>query len=143
MDDVDGEDDWKHADHRAREAAYGYLDAIGEQWPGAVGPDGFRWDLLYTTKDVSGPARFDTQFWRANITPTERYVQTLPGTVQYRLAADESGLGNLFLAGDWTRNGMDIGAVEATVMSGMLAARAIAGSPAKIAWDQRAWMVDG
>jgi uncharacterized protein with NAD-binding domain and iron-sulfur cluster len=143
MDDIDGEDDWDHADQRVRAAAYGYLDAIGQQWPGAVGPDGFRWDLLYTDRDVSGPARFDTQFWRANITLTERYVQTLPGTVQYRLAADESGLANLFLAGDWTRNGMDIGAVEATVMSGMLAARAISGSPAKIAWDQHAWMVDG
>lgn len=143
LDDVEGEDDWDHANQRAKAAAYGYLDAISQQWPGAVDAGEFKWDLLFTTDDVSGPARFDTQFWRANIAPSERYVQTLPDTVRYRLAADESGLANLFLAGDWTRNGMDIGAVEATVMSGMLAARAISGSPAKIAWADHVWMVDG
>ena len=92
---------------------------------------------------MTGPSRLDTQYWRANATPSERYVQTLPGTVQFRLWADESGLAHLYLAGDWTRNGMDIGAVEATVMSGMLAARAISGSPAKIAWEREAWMVNG
>jgi uncharacterized protein with NAD-binding domain and iron-sulfur cluster len=143
MHDIAAEESPEQADERARRAAYGYLDSIGQQWPQAVGPDGFRWDLLAATRDVDGPARFDTQFWRANVTPTERYVQTLPGTVKYRLRADESGLANLYLAGDWTRNGMDFGAVEATVMSGMLAARAISGSPAKIAWERDAWMVDG
>jgi uncharacterized protein with NAD-binding domain and iron-sulfur cluster len=144
LDDVEGKNDWDHADKQVRAAAFDYLHAIGQQWPGAVDSSGeFRWELLYADPDVHGSARFDTQFWRANITPTERYVQTLPRTVRYRLAADESGLANLFLAGDWTRNGMDIGAVEATVMSGMLAARAISGSPAKIAWADHVWMVDG
>ncbi len=137
-------DDLESLDVRARTGALEFLEQIGVEWPGAIDEDGsFRWELLATLHDLEGSHRFDAQFWRANATPTERYVQTLPGTVRYRLGADESGLPNLVLAGDWTRNGMDIGAVEATVMSGMLASRAICGSPTKIAWERQAWMVDG
>jgi uncharacterized protein with NAD-binding domain and iron-sulfur cluster len=43
----------------------------------------------------------------------------------FAVAPGDSGFANLFLAGDWTRNGADIGCVEATVMSGRLAARAV------------------
>ena len=53
----------------------------------------------------------------------------VPGSVKDRLWPNESGFENLFLAGDWTRNGIDGGSVEAAVTSGMLAARAIGGSP--------------
>ena len=42
--------------------------------------------------------------------------------------AVRSGFKNLFLAGDWTLNGLNYGCVEAAVMSGMQAARAITGS---------------
>jgi hypothetical protein len=35
------------------------------------------------------------------------------------------------LAGDWTRNDFNIGNVEATVMSGMLASNTLSGFPAK------------
>ena len=136
-------DDPAWSDERVRTSAYAYLDAVGALWPGATTQDGFRWDLLASPSAVQGPDRLSTQYLRANATPTERYVQTPPGSTRHRLGADESGLANLFLAGDWTRNGMDVGAVEATVTSGMLAARAISGSPARIAWERAAWMVDG
>ncbi len=72
----------------------------------------------------SGPKRLDAQYWRANTTPSERYVLTPAGSVHYRLAAEESGVENLVLAGDWTRNGIDGGCVEAAMTSGMRAARA-------------------
>jgi uncharacterized protein with NAD-binding domain and iron-sulfur cluster len=39
------------------------------------------------------------------------------------------GLSNLFLVGAWTRNGRSYGCVEAAVMSGRQAARAISGAP--------------
>ena len=42
-----------------------------------------------------------------------------------RLAPGASGFENLTLAGDWTRNGLNVGCVEATVMSAELAAAAI------------------
>ena len=32
-----------------------------------------------------GPERLDRQYWRANIDPSDLYVQSLPGTDQYRL----------------------------------------------------------
>jgi uncharacterized protein with NAD-binding domain and iron-sulfur cluster len=69
---------------------------------------------------------------RANFTGSERYVLTLAGSVRHRLWPGKSGFGNLFLAGDWTRNGIDGGSVEAAVTSGMLAARAITGRPAVV-----------
>jgi uncharacterized protein with NAD-binding domain and iron-sulfur cluster len=68
------------------------------------------------------------RYVRANVAPSERYVQSLPGTEIYRLQPGESGYGNLVLAGDWTWSGLNAGCVEAATMSGLLAARAIMGS---------------
>jgi uncharacterized protein with NAD-binding domain and iron-sulfur cluster len=62
-----------------------------------------------------------------NIDPSDRYVQSLPGSDQYRLRPDESGYDNLVLAGDWTDCGMNAGCIEAAVMSGLQAANAVLG----------------
>ena len=64
---------------------------------------------------------------------------TRAGSVQHRLAADESGFDNLKLAGDWTRNGLDGGSVEAAVTSGMQASRAICGSPLRSRARRAGW----
>jgi uncharacterized protein with NAD-binding domain and iron-sulfur cluster len=69
------------------------------------------------------------QFWRANIDPSDRYVQSLPGTDRLRLRADASGYANLYLAGDWTDNGLNAGCIEAAVLSGLQAANAVCGRP--------------
>jgi hypothetical protein len=45
---------------------------------------------------------------------------------------DQSGFHNVWLAGDWTHNGIDGGSVEAAVASGRLASRAICGSPQEV-----------
>jgi uncharacterized protein with NAD-binding domain and iron-sulfur cluster len=67
---------------------------------------------------------------RANVQPSDRYVQALAGTTKYRLEAGRSQhFANLYLAGDWTYNGLNVGCVEAAVMSGMLAANDILGRP--------------
>lgn len=124
------------ANHRARDGARDYLSRhLTTQWPGAIDPatGGFDWSVLVDREDRVGPARLDAQFVRANFELTERYVQTPPNSVKFRLRADESGYRNLILAGDWTQNGLNLGSVEAAVMSGMLASRAISGSPAKLA----------
>ncbi len=70
-----------------------------------------------------------SKFLRANIDPTERYVLSVAGSTKYRLRANESGLGNVVLAGDWTHNGFNAGCVEAAAMSGIQAANAIEGKP--------------
>jgi uncharacterized protein with NAD-binding domain and iron-sulfur cluster len=82
-----------------------------------------------------GVKRFDFQFWKANIDPTERYVQAPTGSTDARLGAEESGFDNLVLAGDWIYNGLNIGSVEGAVMGGMLAARAVA----KTVEPNRSW----
>jgi hypothetical protein len=65
------------------------------------------------------------QYWRANVLGSERYVQSVPGSPQHRLPSEESGFANLFLAGDWTRNGFNVGCAEAACASGMQAARGV------------------
>lgn len=97
-------------------------------WPAATVDGRFDWDVLADPGGTSeGTARFGSQYWRANTTPTERYVRTPPGSVTKRLWPGQSGFSNLALAGDWTRNYIDGGCVEAAVMSGLLAARHVLG----------------
>jgi uncharacterized protein with NAD-binding domain and iron-sulfur cluster len=76
-----------------------------------------------------GVARFATQHWRANVNPSDRYVLALPGSLQHRISPLDASYDNLTIAGDWTDCGFNEGCVEAAVMSGMLAAHAIAGVP--------------
>lgn len=100
------------------------------QWPRAACPEsayGVNPELLYDPQNRVGDARFDSQFWKVNATPSEMYVQSVPNSVGARLRANESGFDNLFLCGDWTKNGLNAGAAEAAVMSGVICARALAG----------------
>ncbi|WP_267878324.1 FAD-dependent oxidoreductase [Mycolicibacter heraklionensis] len=95
--------------------------------PGAAGEDGFDWRLLSGADGETGCAAVETQHVSVNVDPSDRYVQSIPGTDRYRLRADESGYDNLVLAGDWTDSGMNAGCIEAAVMSGLQAANALAG----------------
>lgn len=100
---------------------------------GACGdPVGFDFSLLNRIDSAvvqENPfSAINEQFFRANIDPTERYVISPPGSTGCRLPPGDSGFTNLKLAGDWTRNGLNVGCVEATVMSAGLAAAAIAGT---------------
>lgn len=125
-------DPFPRAEDIARKNAAGTLrQNIGAIWPGAVGPDGFRWDLLVDPFEESGSARFDRQFFRANVDPSERYVLSVPGSVRYRLRPGDSDFDNVVLAGDWTRTQLNSGCVEAAMESGLLAARALADGPSE------------
>jgi uncharacterized protein with NAD-binding domain and iron-sulfur cluster len=114
------------AQRLVRETLREFLDDEAEAlWPGAVGPDGFRWDLLWDESERSGPDRLDAQYVRANIDPSDRYVQSLPGSGRHRIRPAATGFVNLAIAGDWTACGLDAGCVEAATRSGVQAARAI------------------
>lgn len=118
---------------QAKQNAIAQLEQrIGALWPNAVTPTGFDWSVLVDLQNGTGAARFDGQYWRGNVDPSERYVLSVVGSSRYRLRADQSGFGNLFLAGDWLKTGLDAGCVEAATMGGMQAARAICGYPAVI-----------
>ncbi len=114
-----------------RTAAEWLRRATGHLWPAATSaakPAALDWSLLFDRSGKAGEARLNQQFWRANVEPSDRYVISAAGSTRHRLKPDQSGFGHLYLAGDWTRNGLNVGCVEAAVMSGRQAARAISGA---------------
>lgn len=93
-------------------------------------PPAIDWDLLVTSgaeSGAQGPARFAAQYWRSNCDPHERCTLALPGTGKYRLRADDTGIANLVIAGDWIDNGIHVACLEGAVMGGIYAARAVSG----------------
>jgi uncharacterized protein with NAD-binding domain and iron-sulfur cluster len=54
----------------------------------------------------------------------------LPGSCEHRISPLDNTYDNLTIAGDWTDCSLNVGCVEAAMMSGRLAAHAICGSPA-------------
>jgi uncharacterized protein with NAD-binding domain and iron-sulfur cluster len=103
-----------------------FLDEnITALWPAARAGVGFRWDLLWDDEGRTGPRRLAAQHVRANLDPSDRYVQSLPGSGRYRIAPGRTGFDNLAIAGDWTACGFDAGCLEAATRSGVLAARAV------------------
>ncbi len=114
-DDIDPQE----AEGEVRKYARRVLNEMAEHfWPGARGTSGaFENSLILS------------EYFRANTTLSDRYVLSVAGSTKYRLWPDEARFENLVLAGDWTRNYLNIGCVEATVISAMLAAQAISGYP--------------
>lgn len=99
-------------------------------WPKAATrefPEGFNFGLLChpTNPQASAAERFDAQFFRANLSGTMRYTLSVPGSAAYRLRPDRSGYSNLFLAGDWTDFGLNVGYIEGAIISGLQAAQAL------------------
>ena len=131
------------ADWPTSEAAPGYVRRYHDQvhteaadyidrnlrlyFPNAFDEGGFDWRLLSGVTDQTGAAALATQHVSVNIDPSDRYVQSVPGSDKYRLRPDESGYDNLVLAGDWTDCGLNAGCIEAAVMSGLQAANALVG----------------
>jgi uncharacterized protein with NAD-binding domain and iron-sulfur cluster len=111
---------------------------ISKLWPYAARRGhGFRWEILVDPEEASPrrncslrrESRFDSQYWRANVNPTDRYVLSLPGTQKYRISPLDNTYCNLTVVGDWTACGLDTGCVEAAMISGRLAAHAISSLP--------------
>ncbi|MEA2125722.1 MAG: hypothetical protein QOI80_2504, partial [Solirubrobacteraceae bacterium] len=105
-------------------------------WPLAGEGGKFRMTHLAGPKArASATDRLEHQYWRANTSGTELYVLSCAGTIGKRLPSGDTGFANLVAAGDWTRNGVDGGCVEAAAISGVqaaaaLIARAAAAAPA-------------
>ncbi len=105
-------------------------------WPSASAGGRFDWQTMFVETDVEGTLRLAAQFIRANIDPSERYVLSVAGSVGTRLPADGTDFQNLTICGDWTLNGLNVGCMEATVVSGLQASRAIAGYPEHIIGEE-------
>lgn len=125
------DDDHRYPGFQYAEAHQNTMDWLDNNtkvlFPRAVVPQtqGLDYNLLIDTQNREGKERFNAQYWRANVNPSDHYVLSVPGSSQYRLAAGDSGFANLILAGDWTLNGMNAGSVEAAATSGILAAHAL------------------
>ncbi|MGE0729936.1 MAG: NAD(P)-binding protein [Acidimicrobiia bacterium] len=73
-----------------------------------------------------GSGEHHTLWVRLNDQPAHRYVTTPPTNPWYRIEPDDTGVGHLWAAGDWTANLIDGGCVEGTVISALRASRGIA-----------------
>lgn len=144
MEDDDGADG-AEATERARANGLDFLRSdIGPLWPGAVVESGaLRWELLADADEATGEARFEAHYWRANTSAWERYVLSPAGSLEHRLRAGESGFDNVVLAGDWTKNGVDGGCVEAATISGLQAAAALTGTEASCVGEDPRWLHPG
>jgi uncharacterized protein with NAD-binding domain and iron-sulfur cluster len=92
-------------------------------------PGHFDDSVLVKCIDDPRQSAFETQFFRVNIDPSELYVLSLPGSATSRLSSHDSDFANLYLAGDWTLTDLNLGCIEATVISARMASRAICGKP--------------
>ncbi len=123
----------------ARQAALSYLrNDVSVLWPRSTlahRPVAFDWNLLVPSNEGVAEERFDTQYWRANVDPSERYTLALPGTQKARIRPERTGFSNLSICGDWVDNGFYIGAAEGAVISGMQAFRGVTGQPLHIAGE--------
>ena len=110
-----------------------YKNDLKPMWPKVVDPSGaLDWTKVFDPNDGVGAARADGQYYRVNIDPSERYVLSVAGSTKYRLKPGGSGFTNLFLAGDWTLNGLNVGCVESATLGGVEASAAISGYPTDI-----------
>ena len=137
--DVDPEDVPDLQD-RMRAATAAWLQEHGPAlMPGFAGPDGdgFDWQQAFDADDRAGPERLRDWFFHVPTIRSDRYVLSPVGTTRCRFTADDTGLANMGAAGDWLLTGINAGCLEAAIIGGKQAARAISGYPERIFGDPR------
>jgi uncharacterized protein with NAD-binding domain and iron-sulfur cluster len=104
-------------------------DNMGFFWPSITNvpfPNGMDFGKLAgTEKDASPLEKYESQFFRINVRPTDHYTLSVPGSASFRLKADQSGFDNLFLCGDWIDFGINVGYIDGTIQSGQQAGQAL------------------
>lgn len=119
------------ANQKAYDLAVKWLAADSRiYWPratSAASPYGLDPLLIYDPEPGAPGDVLTRQYIRANCNPSDLYVQSPKNSVYTRMDANQSGLDNLFLAGDWTLNGLNSGCAESAARSGARCAQAIAG----------------
>lgn len=93
--------------------------------PGAFKEHEFLWDYLLDLNNQQGEQRLNYQYFRANVSSSERYVLSVPNSSQFRLKTNQTGFHNLYITGDWIQNGLNAGFVEGAVISGILSFEAL------------------
>lgn len=125
---------------RTRQETFGWLDNVGVRiWPDTNEPGSTNFDRRFFIRhpETGEPDLGAGLYARINVDDSELYVQSLAGTTRFRLGPKDTKFTNLTIAGDWTRNPLNVGCVEATVLSGVAAASALGVSYIPIVWDDR------
>ncbi|MEZ4300601.1 MAG: NAD(P)-binding protein [Polyangiaceae bacterium] len=119
-----------------RTNAEGWLNAETRPlWPHVFRDKALDYSALHDPQDRGGKARLDAQYIRCSVNPSDRYVQSPPGSTRHRPRTEDTNLVNLFITGDWLTTGIQGGCAEGAVMAGLQTARAIVGSPEYIFGD--------
>lgn len=98
-------------------------------WPDAASSQQFKWELLTDPDQQQGEARFNSQYWRSNTSPTERYTMSVVNSTVARIETKLPEFSNIYFTGDWIKTGINAGCVEASTMAGLQTSRAICGYP--------------
>ena len=126
---------YRNKENAKKYALYQFENSFQTLLPELYNNGEFNWTVLTDPENRVGMARFDAQYWRSNINPSDRYTQILTNTSQYRITTDGAGFDNVYFTGDWIQNGFNIGSIEGAVTAGMLTCRAISRYPDQIAWQ--------
>ena len=97
-------------------------------WPLASPGGVFDWTVLFDRQGRCGQEKLLDQWVKPNVDPWACCAGSPAGSTRWRLAADGSGFKHLYLAGAWIDTGFNAECIEAAVMSGKQAARALIGS---------------
>ena len=128
---IQGPENGKAADRKAFGLAIQWLtDNSQVYWGRATSPSspyGLDPALIHDPDPDAGGDVLTRQYIRANCNPSDLYVQSPKGSVYTRMDANQSGLANLYLTGDWTLNGINSGCAESAARSGWRCAQAVAG----------------
>jgi len=100
-------------------------DELGKALTAARDPGTGKLDLTRLHAPWTPGDPMKDQYVRANVDRSSRYTLIEPGTIDDRPVPAPPGLVNLRFAGDWTKNGVDVPCMEATVTSALMAVRSL------------------
>ena len=86
------------------------------------------WNILFDPNGANDPNRIDAQVYRRTLIHRAAASQRLPAPRSGDWQPTPLGLTDLYLAGTWIDTGFNTECIEAAVISGMQAARAISGA---------------
>ena len=108
------------------------ITRIQDILPNAFVNGKFDWSVLTDPENRTGEERFDAQYWRSSVAPSERYTPTYTNTSQYKIPTNGTRFQNIYFTGDWIKNFLNFGCIEGATQSGLLSSRAISGYPETI-----------
>ena len=122
-------------DEVKRSSMQDILEILRSISPNSFDEGHFNWTVFADPMNRTGEERFDSQYLRLNINPSDLYTLILSNSSQYRITTDGAGFDNIYFTGDWIQNGLNC-CLEGAFTAGLLTSKAISGYPREIFWEQ-------